>query len=151
MIPLVISLNVTDYWVRVVFDLSVTVIIFGWFLLVGKNLNDELSDGERKPDLLFTINCFYLITLSSLSSILNVGNDTEKDMPLFVLVMVIYFVIAFFQVSYFASNAFLSVQNINPKKPDHYGSQSIFFFFLFFVIGVWFIQPRVNQYFEKSH
>jgi len=151
LIPLFISANITSDWISICLNLFASILIFSWYLFTGKCLNEQLSDDEKESDVFFIINCFYLMVFTSVSSVLNSGQrGDETEMPLVLLVMAIYFVIAFLYVVYFASKSFLSVQEIRSRRSTHYSYQTVFLFFLIFVVGIWFIQPKMNEYFSEK-
>ncbi len=146
-IPLILSVNISDFWISTMFNILGYGMLFAWFLLVGRSLNEQLPDDEKRNDTFFIINCFYLIAFMSLSSILN--SDKESEMPAFVLLLAVYFVFAFFYVVSFTAQSFLSIQELKSKKSTHFNSQMVFLYFFIFIVGIWFIQPRLNEYFKE--
>ncbi|MEQ6121137.1 hypothetical protein [Reichenbachiella sp. MALMAid0571] len=146
-LPLMISAIVTDFLIGSILEIISYNILFGWFLLVGKNLNEQLNDDEIRPDTFFIINCFYLIVFSSIASIMN--NGRESEMPMIVLLLTVYFAFAFFYVVYFTAQSFLSMQEIKSRKSSQYSDQLVFLYFFIFIVGIWFIQPRINEYFKS--
>ena len=147
-VPLVLSINIPDFWISTTLAILAYGVLFGWFLVVGINLNEQLPDEEKKSDILFIINCFYLILFLSISSILEDGQESE--IPIILLLLVVYFAFAFFHVVSFVSQSFLALQELKSRKPTHYSSQSVFLYFFIFIVGIWFIQPRINEYFEDK-
>lgn len=145
-LPLVISINTVDYWLSISFGILSNSILFAWFLLIGKNLNEQLSDNEKRSDTFFIINCFYLILFLSASLILD--DDNKGEMPPIVFVMVCYFLFAFLYVVYFTSQSFLLIQRIKTEKRDQLSFQQVFLSFMIFIVGIWVIQPKLNQFSE---
>ena len=58
---------------RIVATILLAVVIFGWLLILGVSLNENLPDNQRKSDTLFIVNGVYAILFISLSAIIE-GN-----------------------------------------------------------------------------
>jgi len=44
---------------KIIASILLSVIIFGWFLILGTSLNENLPEEDQKTDTLFIISCFY--------------------------------------------------------------------------------------------
>jgi len=130
---------------KIIASVLLAVVLFGWFLILGTSLNENLPEDEQKPDTLFTISCFYGILLVCLSAVLK--NVPIEDIAEYAIVLVILFGISFFYMIYFVSVLFASNQ-------DHYTDREkltaevIFILFIVFVFGVLILQSRVRRFFK---
>ncbi len=142
--PLILSTIDKVYWVTVTIDIIGYILIFGWFLSVGVNLNESTIDDEKSSDAFFIINCIYLIIITSLSSIFSTKQGGDLEMPSYLLFFSTYTVIAYFHVVYFFSKAFIAAQDVLPLK-DRLNWKTVFLLSFIFLVGVWIIQPRINK------
>jgi len=125
------------------------VFYFGWFYALGVNLNEELPDTVEmslkkfKWSLfLFPIVCMVFPIVVALF-----GNMRAMDNPVFYWIV---FSILFFSIFYSYFNA-KSLKAVELQRPvvfkDYIG---MFFLFLFYPIGIWVIQPRINKIFDET-
>lgn len=143
-IPLIASSLIENYWVGIIVDLGAYALIFGWFLLVGTNLNQHLPPNEKSSDTFFTVNCFYLIVGAFVLPILG-ESITGAGMPLYILSLSAYFAFSFFYVVYFTSKSFLAVQG---RESNVYRAEIVFISFFVFIVGLWILQPRIRKIFR---
>jgi hypothetical protein len=148
--PLFLSANLSNYLVKIILDITVYFVIFLWYLFVGREVNDRLPEDKRKSDLFFQINCLYMLVFFSLSAVM--GDSFEgENMPVYILLLVLYLAFSFIYVVGFLAKTFESMQSVfYSRKPPEYSSLSIFFFFLIFIIGLWFIQPKINEFVKEN-
>jgi drug/metabolite transporter (DMT)-like permease len=150
MTPLIIAsaVNENDYLLKTGLSIFSYIVIFVWYLIVGSSLNDRLPDTEYKSDLLFKINCFYLLGFLSISVILRDGSEPiESEMPLYIVALLLYYVFAFLYVIYFAASSYIKVlENENAPRPK---SEIVYLSFLVIFLGVWVLQPQLKKVFTS--
>lgn len=118
--------------------------VFGWFMLLGTAMNDNLPEDEQKSDVLFIICCFYGVLIVAASSVLR---DVHID-PTFGLMFAFLFVVSFFYIIYFTSTAFTINQDYSEDKKLRV--EIIFLLFIAFVFGILVIQSHVRNFFNQS-
>ncbi len=139
--------------------------IFLWYLSIGMICQYFKSD--RKKFILFNIAIIF-ISLYVLMIILlvvfylfpmfqkfAVSGDKEvfqvqvksANIPIFLFILQILIMLALFYSDYYLSKNIARIfQNKSIKFEEYSG---IFLYFLFFPIGIWFIQPKVNKIYER--
>jgi hypothetical protein len=125
-------------------SILLAVSIFGWFMLLGIALNDNLPEDEQKPDQLFIVCCFYGVLAISVSSILT---DVYL-LPILGIVLAILFVVSSFYVIYFTSYVFTINQDHSLFKKLRV--ELIFLLFIGFLFGILVIQSHVRNFFKAS-
>ncbi len=141
--PIIVS-AVLDNWVSSLLYIISVGVLFGWYLFAGKELNEQLEEDKKENELFFTFNCLFIIIFLSLSIIF--GEGKEHEMPIWILLLTIYFLFSFFYIVIFISRAFLAVQEIKSEKSAHYNYQMVYLLFFVSIIGIWFFQPRINKW-----
>lgn len=141
--PLIVLLNVDDpNWIQKCVTVIEYFIIFSWYFVVGTTLNNMLGYDDRKPDLLFKFNCFYLFVVLSLSKMLDSNTSSEgEEIPISIILLILYFIFSFFHVASFTANSYLSGQAI--KRKTDIGFFYILFFLPFF--GSILLHPRLKR------
>lgn len=145
--PVVVS-DILDNWASPLLRIISVGVLFGWYLLVGKELNEQLQEDEKENDLFFILNCLFVIVFLSLLSIF--GEREELEGSMWVLLSIFYFLFSFFYIVIFTSRAFLAVQEIKSEKSAYYNNQMVYLLFFVYIIGIWFFQPRINKYTVQS-
>ncbi|MBT1689005.1 hypothetical protein [Dawidia soli] len=118
--------------------------VFGWFMLSGTALNDNLPEDEQKSDVPFIICCFYGVLAVAASSVLK---DVYID-PILGLSFAFLFVASFFYIIYFISTAFAINQDYSENKKLRV--EIIFLLFIAFVFGILVIQSHIRRFFNQS-
>ncbi len=130
---------------KVVASILLAVVIFGWFLILGTSLNENLPDDQQKSDTLFIISCFYGLLLVCISAILK-DIPIDEDMAVYAIVLVISFALSVLYVIYFTSNLYASNQELFLDK-EKLSDKVIFILFIAFILGVLVLQSRVKKLF----
>jgi hypothetical protein len=130
---------------KIVASILLAVVIFGWFLILGTSLNENLPEDQQKSDTLFVISCFYGILLVSGSAILK-DIPIDEDMAGYAIVFVISFGLSFFYVIYFTSTLYASNQE-RFWNGEKLSAEVIFILFIAFIFGVLILQSRVKRFF----
>ena len=68
-----------------------------------------------------------------------------EETPPYVLVVVVYFVFAYFQMLYFISKHIISFLGENVVNEKFRGAIPLFFLLVFVPVGIWVVQPLLNQ------
>lgn len=132
---------------KIVASILLAVVIFGWFLVVGTSLNENLPEDQQKPDTLFTISCFYAILLVSASALLN-DVEMDEDAMVYAIALVISFGASFFYMIYFTSVLFTSNQE-HFKDKEKLSAEVTFVLFVTFILGVLVLQNRIKRFFAE--
>jgi|JI102314DRNA_FD_contig_71_2395741_length_1384_multi_2_in_0_out_0_2 hypothetical protein len=130
---------------KIVASILLAVVIFGWFLILGTSLNDNLPEDQQKSDALFIISCFYGILLVSVSAILK-DTAIDEEIAEYVVVLIVLFGLSFFYVIYFTSTLYTSNQERFLDK-EKLSAEVIFILFIAFIFGVLVLQSRVKKFF----
>jgi len=120
-----------------------------WLLILGAILHDISPDNLKLPFYFFIINFtipFLNIIILSIyvpQSALNQWND----IPPILIPLHLYVMFCFFYVYYFISKSM--VQYETKKKSGHDKMSGIFIALVFFPIGIWWLQKRLNKIYLK--
>jgi hypothetical protein len=137
---------------KIASSILLAVVIFGWFLILGKGLNENLPEDEQKSDALFIISCFYTILLSSIFAILDyipIDAYMKEELMGYVVALGISVVASVFYMMYFASTLFVQNQDRFLDK-EKLSAEATFLLFIVFIFGVLILQTRVRKFFHKS-
>lgn len=137
-------------------------IFLGWMYSLGVGLN-KLTPAEIRPKLIyFKIFQLYLIIFIILSQcfayyviahypdevITHYPDRAQIPIPLFVAPMHIFAVFCGFYGFYFVSKN-LEMAN-RRQKVKFYDFAGAFFLLIIFPIGIWFLQPKINQIHDRA-
>ncbi len=119
-------------------------VIIGWLYSIGTILNSKLDKGLRRSDMLFRINVMYsfafaVVFFFDIASLQSKLSDESS----FLIFFPIYFIFASFHCFYFSSRALVMCEI--GRNVDFENHTKEFFLLIVFVIGIWFLQPRVNK------
>lgn|SRR5690606_11616143 len=131
---------------KIISSIFLAVIIFGWFLILGTSLNENLPEEEQKSDALFVVSCIYGILFVSLSAILR-DTAIDEEIVEYVIVLVVLFGLSLFYIIYFASVLYASNQERFLEK-DRLSAELVFILFIAFIFGVLVLQGRVRKFFD---
>ena len=120
-----------------------TTSIIGWFYLVGKSIQSkmDLETKEKRPEF-WTVTGLISYTVSYLFFIYK--NPMSSYYLLFVIVGVSVAFFALIKVILYSAES-LSLAEGKEKRDN-----SLIIAFLFYILGVWFIQPRLNKVQDNS-
>lgn len=135
----------------------VMVLFFSWFYTLGTNLHTKLPGTVSMNLTRFKIFLFiplvYMIFLSvmlfNLFSNMTLLNANPK-IAIFVLILIpvhLFSMFCIFYCLYFISKSLKSVELQKEVTFNDFSGE--FFLFWFFLIGVWFLQPRINKLFDS--
>lgn len=130
---------------KIITSILLAVVIFGWFLILGMSLNENLPEDQQMSDTFFIISCFYGILLVSLSAILR-NVSMGEDMIGYVIMLLVLFGFSFFYIIYFTSTLFTSNQEHLSSK-DKLRAEVIFILFIGFILGILILQSRIRKFF----
>lgn len=141
LIPFFISLYVdNEYYNGLTKSLSVVFVLF-YYLTIGEFLNDTGAK-EIKGHNFFRFNCAYMLIMTI---IINAGGADifAGNLALILIVIVMaYFLLAFLQT---VEHLALLLRNVENKKNDNYKQVHEFLLFFIWPIGIWVLQPRINN------
>jgi len=126
-------------------SILLAVVVFGWFLILGKGLNENLPEDEQKSDTLFVVSCFYGMLIVSTSAIMK-GVQIDESQIEYAILLVVSFALSTLYVIYFVSTLFFDNQERFLDK-EKLSAELVFILFIAFVVGVLVIQSRVRKFF----
>lgn len=126
-------------------SILLAVVVFGWFLILGKGLNENLPEDEQRSDILFVVSCFYGMLIVSASAIIK-GVEIDESQIEYAILLVASFALSTFYVIYFVSTLFSDNQERFLDK-EKLSAELVFILFIAFVVGVLVIQSRVRKFF----
>lgn len=150
--PLIMAsaVNEDDYLLKTGLSIFSYIVIFVWYMIVGSSLNDRLPETEYKSDLLFKINCFYLLGFLSISVILRDGSEPiESEMPIYIMALFLYYIFAFLYVVYFTASSYIKV--LEYEKAPRQKPEIVYLSFLIIFLGVWVLQPQLKKVFTINN
>jgi hypothetical protein len=133
------------------------VVLLGWLYVIAVNLNKKIPDTVKMNLTKFKYFFFIPITLGFLSNIFShflfkiVNSGESLNWAVFFSVMIVlslFQMICFFYCIYFSAKSLKSVELQRPVTFTDFVLD--FFLFLFFPVGVWLIQPRINKIFNET-
>lgn len=129
--------------------------LFGWFWSVGIGLQKRMPEefrlrtGVFKFFVLFPLIYIFFIVLSLMSL-----DDTFGQPPVFLsffpigILLHLFAMFCMFYVMWFLAKAIKTAEIQAPVKFSDFVGE--FFLIWFFLIGVWILQPKINQIFENQ-
>jgi len=148
------TLSVTKYSPLVILFV---VVLFGWIYAVGVNLNKKLPNAVKMNLTKFKWLFFVPITCMLLFFIFvqfvlfkSVSNGIEPSLGVFAVIIPFHLFSLFcvFYCTCFNAKSLKAVELQRPVVLSDYVWE--FLLFLFFPIGVWLIQPRINKIFGEK-
>jgi len=133
-----------DYIISLV-SLLVTLAIMGWFWTAGTRLNNMIGNEVKRPETLFRGFVIFLLLYGIVESIFSIQANTDDSLS-FLSFFSIAGIIGFIYLTYYVARA-LTLAEQKPAE-DFTDFTGAFFLILFYPIGIWFIQPRINRLFE---
>lgn len=129
--------------------ISVTIIL-AWFYALGTNLHQKLPDTAKMNLKRFKI----ILSLTAFYSVLFVVfNKTSghrimnMDTAIYFMPVHLFFMLCIFYCWHFNAKALKAVELHRNVAFDDFASE--FFLLLFYPVGIWIIQPRINKLFDK--
>ncbi|WP_457668659.1 hypothetical protein [Thiolapillus sp.] len=121
-------------------------ILLGWLYSIGIASNDKLSSALKKNTVLYKISYlipFFYVVLLTLFFFPTIQNAGVHQPPVWLMPLNLASMFGMFYGLYFTAKQFTALKNgCSVKFIDYSGP---FFLFWFFPIGVWFIQPKINE------
>jgi len=137
-----------DYFAALLFFVFFFIFV-GWFYALGTNLNKKLPDGVKMSLKKFKWFSFLSVALVVAFVVFYVGLASLFWLPDIVFAGLYLFVV--FCYCYCFNFSIKSLKAVELQRAvtfsDYAGD---LFLFLFFPIGVWIIQPRINKIFEEK-
>jgi len=143
-LSLIISINIDieNIVILIVIKCVPFLLIYGWFLSVGININHNIEEyGES--DILFIISGIYLIIYSFFSTIFNVVESFALN-PIIGLLLIIINTFSYFYVVYFVSKSYIKIE-MNKYGKNSFKEATIFILFFIFPFGIVLLQPRIKE------
>ena len=130
-------------------------VLIGWLYTVGSTANKMLPESLRKNTFIYTAGYTVAIFYGAVMAIgvfpyVDLTVRPPPEPPVWVVPLHLVSMFGMFYGLWFTSKQFVTLQkNHYVKFADYSGS---LFLFWFSPIGVWFLQPRINEIFcEKEH
>ena len=128
-----------------ILSLLAALAIFMWPLSIGYEMNYLLPPKIKLSPVLFILNGFLIVAALSLSVVL--GEDLSYRGNGFGAIPVLYGLFAVVHIFAFPAKVLKSLELGRVARFGEYAGD--FFLFLFWPIGIWVVQPRVNKIKEK--
>lgn len=128
-------------------------VLVGWFYSVGSNANKRLPEGLRKNTAIYRTGFFVAILYAALMAIIvfpNVALSPQQPFapPAWLVPLHLGTMFGMFYGLWFTAKQFVTLQkNESVAFLDYSGP---FFLFWFAPVGVWFLQPRINELFRQE-
>jgi hypothetical protein len=117
------------------------VMYYGWFAVLGNTLVDWLPRGTDYSRTWFLLDVFVVLAALCLMAVLLDGHGYSATglaaLPWF------YLTFAFFHVFWFPAVALVSIEK--ERRPEFGFYFGTFLLLLFWPLGLWFVQPRLNR------
>jgi len=130
--------------------LFVVIVVFSWLFSIGKWANQHLPKDQQKNLVLFTLGfavplVYILLLILVYFPTLSPGSRPQP--PGWMLPMHILSMIGIFYSIWFSARQYIALQR--EREVDTTRFSNIFFLMWIFPLGIWIIQPGVNQLFDK--
>lgn len=116
-----------------------------WLWSMGLFLNSIVDPKLRRGTRLFGVSLAY--TLIYVFVFAPVFSSSDPLIVLLMLPLHLFTIFAMFYSIYFVARSLVQVERGGPAP--FYGYASPFFLLLFFPVGVWFTQPRINRLYQQ--
>ncbi|MDH5473986.1 MAG: hypothetical protein OEY61_14160 [Gammaproteobacteria bacterium] len=132
--------------------LMTMVLFIGWLYSIGSFANNNAPDNLRKNPRLYKVGFLIPLIYGVLLNIyffpeLELGKNTKP--PFWLIPLHLLSMLGIFYGLLFTAKRLVTLQR--SEKIGFFEYSGAFFLFWFFPIGIWFLQPKVNQlYNEKS-
>ena len=131
-------------------------LFFGWFYALGTNLHKKLPQTANmnlthfKIFLLIPVVYMLLISVFMAGMFSNITSGGQPDPAIFALIIPLHLfsMSCIFYCLYFNAKALKTVEWQKPVTFSDFAGE--FFLIWFFPIGIWIIQPRINQLFDTN-
>jgi hypothetical protein len=132
-------------------------VLLGWLYAVGTNLNKKLPDNVKMNLTKFkwffflpvaSMFLFYIFAYFVLFPSVSNGIEPHKGVYIVVIPLFIFSIFCLFYCIYFNAKSLKAVELQRPATIRDYVLE--FFLFWLFLIGVWFIQPKINKIFNEA-
>ena len=130
----------------VIASLMSMIILIGWLYSIAIASNARLSSTLKKNTVVYKIGClipFIYVVLLALFFFPTAQNVGVQHSPVWLKPLHLASMFGIFYALYFTAKQFTTLKNGCEVKFSDYSG--IFFLFWFYLIGVWFIQPKVNK------
>ena len=132
--PLLISRLFDDEFIKDLIEGGFFIVVISYFLLIGEFLN-QLNSG--KSHWFFLLNCFFMMIFYFMS-VINLGLVNEG----LIIGAAIYFLFAYI---YVADELAVGLRKAEGKETSNFKQAPDFLLFFLWPIGIWILQPRINQ------
>ncbi|WP_044201153.1 hypothetical protein [Flammeovirga sp. OC4] len=116
-----------------------------WVIIIGLETNNYVSEAEEKSNAFFLINVMLVIGVYIFLIMSGINNVTLTG---WYALIGFYFIFAFLQIYIFGANSLNRLYRSAGRKEVE-SSISLFFMLLFWPVGIWAIQPKLNRVVEK--
>jgi len=129
-------------------------VLIGWLYSVGSTSNKKLPEQLRKNTLIYksgylvTLFYFTLIIIVGFPPVEATGNGQVITPPSWFIPLHLASMFGMFYGLWFTAKQFMTLKKGHKIKfPDYRGA---FFLFWFAPIGVWYLQPKINELFNEK-
>ena len=150
-VPLIIVIvfNPFTFIVRLTYGIIGVGTFFGWLYSLGISLNRKLPEGLGIRTVYFKISFFLLVFFFVGSIMIQVLYDRPQHEDIFIMLPIVIFLQGcVFYMFYFIAKSLKTVELQRDTRYSDYADD--FFRLWFYPIGIWNIQPRINELFESD-
>ena len=127
--------------ITMIFQGAGFLIYFVWFFAIGIELVNHLPSTVDLSNTLFVINGFVIIISFGIIIVFFGGQYSGNGILSFLLIS--YLIFAIFHFMFYPAKL---IKSIELEKEAHLGQYFIYFLqLIFWPIGIWWIQPRINK------
>ena len=138
-------------WFGIIMLLWVLALI-GWMYSVGSNSNQKLPEHLKKSMFIYRLGYIIVIFYSVLIALQLIpglsGSNTQSIMPPWAIILHLASMFGMFYGLWFTAKQFVTFQK--GEKVTFLEYSGPFFLFWFFPLGVWFLQPKINEMFSPN-
>ena len=130
--------------------LFAVIVVFAWLFSIGKWANQHLPEDQQKSPTLFTLGFIVpiiYIVLLILVYLPTLSPDSRPQPPNWMLPLHMLSLIGVFYGIWFTARQYMALQRYHDV--DFLIFSSAFFLMWMFPLGIWIIQPGVNELFDK--
>lgn len=128
-------------------------VLFGWYWSIAIGLQSKLPEGitmkVKKFKIFFFIPMIYILFFLCFLTIGISGSGPNPSIILFILPLHLFSMFCIFYCLYFVAKTYKTVELQRETSFSDFAGE--FFLIWFYFIGVWIIQPKINQMMETPN
>jgi hypothetical protein len=140
--------NIFDFGVVSFINIMIVIVFIGWFWTIGTKLNAKVNQDIRMKSNLFRFALIYVAVYALIFHFVTPFFQSHQGLIFNIIPFHLFAIVCIFYGIYFVSkNIVMAERQQTVCLSDYIGE---FFLVWFFPIGVWFIQPKINEMFKDE-